>query len=118
MDQELLVINQRKLGEEKLRLEELLSRFARREDQTGRENFKTDFPTLGDSADENAMEVEMYEASLGEEKALESRLQKVNAALARIESGTYGKCMVGGEDIEAARLKVAPEAETCVTHSS
>lgn len=118
MDKELLVLNQRKLEEEKLRLEELLSHFAHREDEGSKENFRTDFPNVGDSADENAFEVEMYETQLGEEKTLEARLSKVNAALSRIEAGTYGKCVVGGEEIEEARLRVAPEADTCVTHSS
>ena len=118
MDEQLIALNKRKLEEEKLRLEELLSRFAHRDDAGGRENFQTDFPNVGDSSDENALEVDMYETQLGEEKTLEARLTKVNAALSRIDAGTYGKCAVGGEDIEEARLRVAPEADTCVTHSS
>jgi RNA polymerase-binding transcription factor DksA len=118
MDQELIALNKRRLEEEKLRLEELLSRFAHREDEAGRENFRTDFPNVGDSTDENALEVAMYETRLGEEKALEEKLSKVNAALARIDAGIYGKCVVGGEEIEEARLRVAPEADTCVIHSS
>lgn len=118
MNQELLTINKKKLEEEKSRLEKLLSRFAHRQDEAGKENYKTDFPNVGDSADENAMEVEMYETNLGEEKTLEARLEKVNSALERMASGTYGRCAVGGEEVEEARLRVVPEADTCVTHSS
>ena len=118
MKQELLVDNKKKLEEEKLRLEKLISSFAHRQDNADKENFKTDFPNVGDSVEENAMEVEMYQTNLGEEKTLEARLEKVNSALERIASGTYGRCAVGGEEIEEARLRVAPEADTCVTHSS
>lgn len=114
----MIEINKTKLLTEKTRLEGLLSRFANKEEKTTREDFTSRFPNLGDSMDENANEVEMYEAELGEEKSLEIRLRKVNDALARIDSGTYGRCSVGGEEIEAARLMVAPEAETCVKHSA
>lgn len=117
MNQELIDQNKLKLEAEKKRLEGLLGRFAHRDDEAGKENYHTDFPNVGDSADDNAMEVDMYETNLGEEKALEGRLQKVNSALERIVAGKYGLCLVGGEDIEEGRLRVAPEADTCVKHS-
>lgn len=118
MNPQLLEENKQLLVSEKRRLEKLLGRFAHRHDEADRENFETDFPNVGDSADDNAMEVAMYEANLGEEKTLESRLQKVNAALNRMAAGSYGMCNVGGEQIEEARLRVAPEADTCVVHSA
>ena len=118
MNQEFILENKKKLETEKQRLEGLLSNFAHKGKDTNRENFKTDFPNMGDSQDDNALEVELYAVNLGEEKALESRLQKVNAALSRLQAGAYGKCVIGGEEIEEARLRVAPEAETCVAHSS
>lgn len=109
--------NKIKLETEKERLERLLASFAHKEKTTTREEYSADFPNMGDSADDNAMEVALYETNLAEEKSLESRLDKVNAALRRIADGTYGKCAVGGEEIEEARLSVAPEADTCVKHS-
>lgn len=117
MKQDLIKSNQIKLEAEKTRLERLLGHFAHREDEAGKENFKADFPNVGDDADENAMEVEMYEANLGEERTLEARLGKVNSALSKIATGSYGRCSVGGEEIEEARLLAAPEADTCVKHS-
>mgnify|MGYP001559128704 FL=1 len=117
MDAVLVEKNRIKLVEEKKRLETLLGRFASRQKTVDREEFASKFPNLGDSEGENASEVEMYETNLGEERSLEQRLQKVNAALKRIDAGNYGKCSVGGEEIEAARLTVAPEADTCVKHS-
>lgn len=45
------------------------------------------------------------------------RLEEVDAALARLEDGTYGTCVVGGEPIDPARLVARPTATTCVAHA-
>ncbi|ROP61519.1 TraR/DksA C4-type zinc finger protein [Curtobacterium sp. PhB115] len=45
------------------------------------------------------------------------RVQQVDAALARLDAGTYGICTVGGEPIAAARLAAVPWAATCVAHA-
>lgn len=42
-------------------------------------------------------------------------LQRVDAALARIEAGEYGLCQGCGDAIPAARLAVQPEALLCLT---
>lgn len=47
---------------------------------------------------------------------LERRLEDVNAALARIEDGSYGTCTVSGETIEEERLEADPAATTCKAH--
>ncbi|MDB5195116.1 MAG: TraR/DksA family transcriptional regulator [Parcubacteria group bacterium] len=47
---------------------------------------------------------------------LEIRLGEVNAALVRIEAGTYGVCPIGGEEIEIERLTADPAANTCKAH--
>ncbi|MNT89889.1 RNA polymerase-binding transcription factor [compost metagenome] len=38
----------------------------------------------------------------------------MDAALNRIEAGTYGECTDCGTDITAARLHATPEAPRCV----
>ncbi len=57
---------------------------------------------------------------LGENAAiltdLENRYNDVLAALARIEDGTYGVCIVSGEQIEEERLEAEPAAKTCIAH--
>jgi DnaK suppressor protein len=45
------------------------------------------------------------------------RLELVDAALARLNAGTYGRCTVGGEPIPEARLDAVPWAATCVAHA-
>lgn len=47
---------------------------------------------------------------------LEARLGEVEAALARIENGTFGKCSVCGGPIEEERLNANPAATTCMAH--
>ena len=44
----------------------------------------------------------------------EAHLVEIDAALARIDDGTYGVCAVCGQLIPAARLEVRPTATTCV----
>jgi RNA polymerase-binding transcription factor DksA len=46
----------------------------------------------------------------------EEHLREVDAALARVDDGTYGVCTVCGRPIPAARLEVRPTALTCVAH--
>lgn len=41
-------------------------------------------------------------------------LHRINAALERIEGGTYGQCEVCEKKIAKARLKAVPFAELCV----
>lgn len=44
----------------------------------------------------------------------ERTLDEVDAALERLEQGTYGRCVVCGTDIDPARLEVRPTARACV----
>jgi len=43
-------------------------------------------------------------------------LGQIRAALARIEDGTYGQCLVDGEPIGEPRLEAVPWAAYCVKH--
>jgi DnaK suppressor protein len=52
------------------------------------------------------------EFAIGEHEVVE--LHALDAALARIEAGTYGECTDCGVDIPAARLQAAPEAPRCI----
>jgi len=78
--------------------------------------YKPTFTELGSEEGENASEVEQFANDLSLSQDLEARLTKVEAALKRIADGSYGKC-VGGDDIDEARLRAEPAAETCIKHS-
>jgi len=45
---------------------------------------------------------------------LTERLQRLRAAIDRIEHGDYGVCVECGEPISAKRLRAIPEVETCL----
>ncbi|WP_372447485.1 TraR/DksA family transcriptional regulator [Phycicoccus mangrovi] len=44
-------------------------------------------------------------------------LAELDAALRRVDDGTYGVCSVCGEPIPAGRLEARPTARTCVRHA-
>lgn len=68
---------------------------------------ENDVDMLADQAEE-------LEINAGVIDTLEERLQEVNTALERIDSGTYGKCATCGNEIEALRLGANPAATTCI----
>ena len=108
--------NKKKLLEEKDRLESLLARVASKDETNG--DFHAKYPDFGSTEEDNAAEVAAYEMNIAEEHDLELKLNRVSAALARIDKGNYGICAVGGEDIQGARLEAVPEAENCVQHDN
>lgn len=65
---------------------------------------------------EAADRIEGYEENTAILKELETRYNNVKDALKRLGNGSYGVCEVGGEPIEAERLKANPAARTCITH--
>lgn len=50
----------------------------------------------------------------GLQRATESRVVEVEAALARAEAGRYGVCLACGRPIPPGRLEVRPTATLCV----
>lgn len=55
---------------------------------------------------------------MGVVDALRSQVEGIDAALARIEEGTYGTCASCGNDIGAARLEFRPSSILCVSCKS
>jgi len=49
---------------------------------------------------------------------LTARASEIDAALERVERGTYGKCETCGEEIPVERLDMFPDARFCVAHQS
>jgi RNA polymerase-binding transcription factor DksA len=47
---------------------------------------------------------------------LEDELKTVETARQKLEDGSYGICVDGGEEIEPKRLEVQPEAIRCMRH--
>jgi DnaK suppressor protein len=49
---------------------------------------------------------------------VEARLRGLDAALARLAAGDYGRCASCGKQISAERLTARPAATTCITCAS
>jgi DnaK suppressor protein len=62
----------------------------------------------------SASQVFAQQRDLALRDASERRLHEVDAALARIEAGTYGRCRVCGGQIAGARLEALPWAPLCI----
>lgn len=72
-----------------------------------------DEPLNADSS-EQAVEVQ-DDAALERQAALVAQeIGSINRALARIENGTYGRCVLCEEEIAPARLQARPEASLCI----
>jgi RNA polymerase-binding protein DksA len=63
---------------------------------------------------DRAQASEREDMSLATRQRLADRINRLTAALARIDAGTYGLCQECARPIEQARLKAMPEAETCL----
>jgi RNA polymerase-binding transcription factor DksA len=97
--------------------EELRARLAQlTEDVTGIET-ALQAPLDADFA-EQANELEEQDALGGIEAVHRSEIADIQAALTRIDAGTYGRCRVCGETIPAARLAAMPTASSCLTHAT
>jgi len=59
---------------------------------------------------------EEAETNAGISNELEARLKNITDALDRIETGSYGTCVICENEIELARLEANPAAQTCITH--
>ncbi|MGH7268624.1 MAG: TraR/DksA family transcriptional regulator [Candidatus Rokuibacteriota bacterium] len=54
------------------------------------------------------------EIRLATRERLTARIERLRAALARLERGEYGRCVECGQPIGGPRLAVLPEVERCV----
>ncbi|MBI2054676.1 MAG: hypothetical protein HYT39_01100 [Candidatus Sungbacteria bacterium] len=111
------------LEAEKTRLEKSLAGFATR-DKKDPENWGVKYPDMTsrgiskeDLTDENADEVEEFDALLETEDALEDRLREVNRALQKIDTDKYGLCEKCSEPIPMERLSANPAARFDIKHS-
>lgn len=70
---------------------------------------------LGGDAATQAHDREVEQAIDGH---LLAELDEVDAALQRVEDGTFGRCEVGGEAIADERLEVLPTTRYCAEHAA
>lgn len=107
-----------KLEAEKKRLIEELSSISERKPGSPHEWEARPEDASSDTRDDVAEKFEELAERRASEHNLETRLNEVETALAKIDAGTYGFCEISGEPIEADRLEANPAARTCKKHLS
>jgi DnaK suppressor protein len=69
--------------------------------------------------DENFADSGQVGAQQGEQatlaRSLHDQLDDVEAALQKMDDGTYGRCETCGNEIQEARLEAIPAARQCIT---
>jgi len=95
-----------------IELEAGLSNHIRRDIVSGREQL---IDTAADAGDESIAD-ESESEDFTEAELDATMLQQVQAALRRIENGSYGLCLVDGGRIDPKRLDAVPWAPYCTRH--
>jgi DnaK suppressor protein len=102
----------RRLERERASMAERLGRM-----QWSPESDEAGVPGGGETALEEgdaAQASERRDMAFTSRERLVRRPARLTAALERFTQGTYGKCQICGQDIEAKRLTAVPEVETCL----
>jgi len=92
---------------------DLVARTAR-EMKLGREQSNQGVADVGDAG----VAEEDSSADFNEAERDSSVLQQVRDALLRIEAGSFGRCDVDGQPIEAERLHASPWVRLCLKHQA
>ncbi len=100
-------------------VEKELNEIARRNPNNPKdwEPVESDMGTDGSDPNDVADEMESFEENTAILSKLEAQYNDIKLALGKIDEGTYGKCEVGGEDINESRLDANPSARTCIEHA-
>jgi RNA polymerase-binding transcription factor DksA len=107
----------RRLEEERVRLETIISEHEREREESKLAEASADRSADPDNVDGGAIEVELEidQAMIQNAKEL---LDRVKHAQDRMEKGQYGICEVTGDPIPVARLEALPYATTTVEAAS
>ena len=97
----------------KTQLEEMKSTITNRIEALNRDKTRANGSIDADSS-EQAQTVQNDEVVDQLNDLERAELTKIDAALGRIESGTFGKCLDCGSDISEKRLKAIPFATICM----
>lgn len=107
-----------RLEAEKTRLENELSRVAKRDPNNPSNWVPMTKDAEGAEPDENiaADSIEEYEENTAIANSLEARLKDVRSGLDKIKHNVFGICQICKREIEEDRLEANPAARTCKEH--
>ncbi len=97
-------------------LKKLESQMMHRKKSLASEDPFADASRLNDNASDDTEAAEQYGHSQAVTLSDETSdgLKRVRSAMARVDAGTYGKCVKCGEMIDTDRLSIDPTADLCV----
>jgi len=95
------------------RLRSMLAKSKKRLEKELKKLGSVDFGDDIDSDEDEADEVEQKISNLATIDILKNRLDSVNAAIKKIDDGTYGKCEKCGKEISIELLNIDPESKLC-----
>ncbi len=95
------------------RLEALLAHLERRTLAVERDLRRADGPLASDS-EEQAVMLQNDDVLGALDREGHEQIGRIREALARMEAGTYGRCVDCGAEIAEARLEALPYALTCI----
>jgi RNA polymerase-binding protein DksA len=104
----------KRLLDEKKRLEEELAEIEERTARAGELETAVEGSGYEDHPADVASETFEREKDLALAASVQATLQRVKAALLKLDHGTYGRCDSCGRAISAQRLKALPFATLCV----
>lgn len=107
-------VQRKKLLAELDRIQEELRKIAERRSRREPMSVAADSSDYDDQPGDSAGETFERERDLAVEDTLQDQREKVKAALAKIESKTYGKCDRCNVPIGVARLEALPWATLCI----
>jgi RNA polymerase-binding transcription factor DksA len=76
----------------------------------------SELSTLDNHPADQGTETLERERALAVMEQIDTRIEEIDAALARLDDGRFGKCEICGRDIPPERLEARPEARFCVDH--
>jgi len=103
----------KRLVDERDRLEAMVAEYEKEREEARLTESSADRSPDPGNAEAGSMKFE-YEKELSIEQNLIDLKSKVEAALAKVEAGTYGICERCGEPIPIARLDALPYSTLCV----
>ncbi|WP_342544177.1 TraR/DksA C4-type zinc finger protein [Lysinibacillus sp. FSL W7-1291] len=100
----------------KRQLEQELQEIERRLEESERPQ-ATELSNYDNHPADNASDLTDQLTEMAMDEHLGDNAEEIKKALQAMADGTYGKCVVCGEDIPLGRLEAMPQALTCVEHA-
>ncbi|MEK5488050.1 TraR/DksA C4-type zinc finger protein [Lysinibacillus sp. FSL M8-0355] len=109
-------MDQQVMQQLKRQLEQELQEIERRLEESERPQ-ATELSNYDNHPADNASDLTDQLTEMAMDEHLGDNAEEIKKALQAMADGTYGKCVVCGEDIPLGRLEAMPQALTCVEHA-